>query len=265
VQALAWSSDGKLLAAGGGEPGIGGEITLFDTSQGTLLRKLSGHTEVVTSVSWRPNAPEIATGSLDKTIRIWNTESGANTHTLKDHADTLACVTYSADGTLLASASADRTAKVFDTGTWKRLYTLNAHPEPLTFIAFHPNGKLLATASTDKTIRLWTLKSGGMENPDRTLYEGDIINACRFSPNGDYFIYGAANRKVKLYNGDGTQQKRDQQEAEDWVYAVAIAPDSQTFVAGTQDGKLLFWSMNEGKLLRTVAFSPPPAKRGTAK
>ena len=265
VQALAWSSDGKQLAVGGGEPGVSGEIALFDTHQGTLLRKLIGHTEVVTTVDWRPNAPEIATGSLDKTIRLWNIDSGACTRTSKDHADIISCVTYSSDGTLLASASADRTAKVFDTSTWKRLYTLNAHPEPLTHVAFHPNGKLLATASMDKTVRLWTLKSGGMENPDRTLYEGDTINACRFSTKGDFFVYGAANRKVKLYNGDGTQQKRDQQEAEDWVYSVAIAPDSQTFVAGTQDGKLLFWSTNEGKLLRTIAFSPPSPKKGATK
>lgn len=259
VMAVGWSSDGNLLAIGGGEEGVSGEVLVVDTHTWQVVWRLPGHTEVVYTLAWKPNTHELATGSLDKSLRIWDADRGACTKTLKDHADYLSCIAYSKDGKMFASASADRSVKVYDPQSWKRLFTLNAHNDAVNWVAFHPNGKLLATASMDKTIRIWTIKPGGMENPERTLYESEAINTCEFSPKGDRFVYGSFNHKVKVYNAEGTQQQKELQEPQDWVYCVSVSPDGLTVVAGTLDGKVYFWSANDGKLLQTYAL---PVRRG---
>ena len=84
--------------------------------------------------------------------------------------------------------------------------------------------------------------------------EGDSINACVFSPDGNLLVWGASNNVVKVFNGDGTQQKREWKDPTDWVYSVAVSKDNQTIAAGTQDGKLLFWNAQDGKLIRQITL-----------
>ncbi len=254
VQALAWSSDGKLLAAGGGVPGRAGEIVLFDTATWKPLRSLTDHTEVVYAAAFRPGTHELATGSLDKTARIWNADTGQTTHLIKDHAEAVFGVAYSPDGRLLATASGDRSAKLFQTTDYKRVGSLTAHQDAVTHVAFNQNGTLLATASADRQIRIWKVEIGKMENPLRQQGEGDVINACAFSPDGSLLVYGSSNSRVRIFNGDGSSQKQELKDPEDWVYSVAVGADNQTVAAGTQDGKVLLWDAKQGKLLHTTTL-----------
>lgn len=254
VQALAWSSDGKLLAAGGGVPGKAGEVVLFDTATWKPLRALTAHTEVVYAVAFRPSTHELATGSLDKTARIWNADTGQPTHLIKDHAEAVFGVAYSPDGKLLATASGDRSAKLFQTTDYKRIASLTAHQDAVTHVAFNQNGTLLATTSADRQIRVWKVEIGKMENPLRQQGDGDVINACTFSPDGSLLVYGSSSSRVRVFNGDGSNQKQDWKDPEDWVYSVAIGADNQTVAAGTQDGKVLLWDARQGKLLHTTTL-----------
>lgn len=263
VQALAWSSDGKFLAAAGGAPGENGDVVIFNTQTWKPVRRFGEHFDVVYAVAWKPGANELATGSLDKTVRVWDAQTGKCSRVLKDHADAVLAVAYSPDGKLLATGSADRSAKLTDTTIWKRLVSLTAHGDAVTRVAFNNDGTLLATAGADKTMRVWKIEPAGkMENPQRALNEGDTINACAFSPDGSLLVYGASNRVVKVFNGDGGEHKRTFGDLSDWVYSVAVAGDNQTVAAGTQDGAILFWNAKEGKLLRTVHLSATakPAK-----
>jgi WD40 repeat protein len=260
VQALAWSSDGKLLAAAGGVPAVSGEVLIFDYAAAKPIMSLSGHLDVVYTVCWKPQSRELASGSLDKTIRIWNTGDGSCTHMIRDHADAVFSVAYSPDGKLLASGSADRSVKLFETGAWKRVAALTAHQDAVTHVAFNQNGTLLATAGADRQMRVWKVDIGRMENPIRSLGEDDTINSCAFSPDGSLLVYGASDHKVKVFNGDGANQKREMKEPEDWVYAVAVGADNRTVAAGTQDGRVFFWDVTAGKLLRCLTMQPDGPK-----
>jgi WD40 repeat protein len=256
-----------FLAAAGGAPGVAGEVAIFNAATGKQVRTLQEHFDVVYAVAWKPGgAAELATGSLDKTVRIWDAASGKCRRVLKDHADAVFGVAYSPDGKLLATGSADRSVKLTDTTTWKRVASLSAHQDAVTRVAFNHDGTLLATAGADKTVRMWKIEPNNkMENPLRTLNEGDTINACAFSPDGSLFVYGASNRTVKVFSSDGAQQKQSFGDVPDWVYSAAIAGDNRTIAAGTQDGKVFFWDAKEGKLLRTVSLSPAPGEKVVAR
>lgn len=266
VQTLAWSTDGKLLAAAGGVPGQAGEVVLFDVAAGKLARRLTGHADAVYAVAWKPGGTELASGSLDKTIRIWDAAAGRQTRLLKHHADAVLGVAYSPDGKWLATGSVDRSAKLADTASWKIAGSLTAHGDAVTRVRFNHDGTLLATAGADRTVRIWKVEIGKMENPQRTLGAGDTITDCAFSADGSLFVVGSADRVVRVWNGDGAQHRRDIKDAADWVYSVAVARDGALIAAGTQEGKVLFWNANEGRLLRSVHLLPGGAKieTGTA-
>jgi hypothetical protein len=50
-----------------------------------------------------PDGERIASGSLDKTIRLWDASTGEELHTLKGHTSTVHSVSFSSDGTRLLS------------------------------------------------------------------------------------------------------------------------------------------------------------------
>ena len=76
VQCVAWSSDGKYLAAAGGVPAQAGEVLIYDAQTWKVFCTLKGHTDVVYAVGWKPGSMELATGSLDKTACIWDGTTG---------------------------------------------------------------------------------------------------------------------------------------------------------------------------------------------
>ncbi len=135
----------------------------------------------------------------------------------------------------------------------------------MTRAAFNHNGTLLATAGADKTVRIWKVEISVIGNPQRKVDEGDTVNACAFSPpDGSLLVWGAANRVVKVFNGDGTQRRQELKEPSDWVYAVAIAGDNQTVAAETQDGKVFFWDVRAGAAARYHPVAGRRTHRGHA-
>jgi WD40 repeat protein len=123
----------------------------------------------------------------------------------------------------------------------------------------------LVVACAEKQVRVWPVKAGSVENPLRGHGEGEAINAAAFSADGSVFIWGASNRKVRVWNGEVSNHRREMNDCQDWVYAVAASPDGKVAAAGAGDGKVYFWNTEDGKLLRSVALGPgaPPAAATT--
>jgi WD domain, G-beta repeat len=71
VSSVAWSPDGKTLAAAFGDY----TMKLWEPSTGKLLTTLQGHTSTVFSLAWSPDGKTLASASGDKTVKLWEAPS----------------------------------------------------------------------------------------------------------------------------------------------------------------------------------------------
>jgi WD40 repeat protein len=67
VNSATWSPDDSMIAVGKGAGGI----DILDAETGERLHSLAGHTSVVHSLDWSPDATRLVSGSADMTIRLW--------------------------------------------------------------------------------------------------------------------------------------------------------------------------------------------------
>lgn len=68
VNCLAFSPDGKTLAAGGSDE----TVKFWDVSNGRELAILAGHTGRINSVAFSPDGKTLASVSDDRTVRLWD-------------------------------------------------------------------------------------------------------------------------------------------------------------------------------------------------
>ena len=80
------------------------------------------------SLAFSPDGKRLATGGLEKTVKVWDLETGQEALTLRGHEDVVMAVAFSPDGQQLASASMDRTVKVWDADALGPSRPRSAHP-----------------------------------------------------------------------------------------------------------------------------------------
>ena len=243
VRAVAFSRDGKLLAAAGGWPAQSGEVKIWDMAQRTELRTIKGHSDCIYGVAFAPDGKSIATSSYDKLIKLWDVATGAQIRTLKDHIDAVYALAFTPDGKRLVSGGADRTVKIWDVASGERLYTLSEPIDGLNTIALDPSGKFVAAGGLDKTIRIWSLgeKSGTLVNS--LIAHEDAILKLAYSPDGKLLVSSAADKTVKVFKADDLTEVKTYAQP-DWVLSLDVAPDGARFAAGRYDGSLAFYNLD---------------------
>jgi len=175
-RALAFSPDGKKLASATGKG-----VLVYDWPLGDTFT-LEAHGQNVTALSFSPDSKLLASGGLDKTIRIWDMATRTSKKSLEGHTAAVTSLAFSPDGHLLASGSEDNAVRVWNVDSGASTRTLVGHTYKLEAVAFSIDGKTIASASSDRTVRLWDSSSGKLT---RTIDRGTSIPlALAFQPGG---------------------------------------------------------------------------------
>lgn len=160
VQALAFSSDGKLLASGAADK----TVKLWDVETGDEKATFSGHPGGVRSLAFSPDGKLLAVGSWQEAW-LWDVATGRRIGTLRGHRDQVRAVAFSPTGEFLATGGGDGWLRIWDVKTFKEVWALQvlspkigwvgAGEQGVFSLAFSADGQFLACSSSDGKLRIW--------------------------------------------------------------------------------------------------------------
>ena len=199
VNAVRFSPDGKLLAAGGGEPTRSGEINFFNVDDGKLVRQFGDvHSDAVLSLDFAPDGRHLASSSADRFVKVVELGTGKVVKTFEGHTSYVLGVAWKRDSRTLASAGADKVIKVWDFVTGDRRKNIEGADKDVTGIAFVGVTDQMIATSGDSQVRL--LKESGEKVRS---FEGatDFMNSAATTPDGRVVVAGGQDGQLHVWNG----------------------------------------------------------------
>ncbi|WP_029215116.1 WD40 repeat domain-containing protein [Kallotenue papyrolyticum] len=190
VGALAWSSDGRWLAAAA----TGGPITIFDARSGATHVVLAGHAPGTGAIGWQPQAPLLASGGQDGQVRLWDVAAGVEQAARPGGAAWVERVAWSPTGDCLASA-AGRVLRLWD-AQGALLREERDHPSTIADLQWRPGGRELAVAVYGGVI---IRHADAPQMVRRLTWQGSSL-ALAWSPTGRYIATGEQDLTVHFWD-----------------------------------------------------------------
>ncbi|HEY1067562.1 MAG TPA: c-type cytochrome domain-containing protein, partial [Pirellulales bacterium] len=261
VNNAAFTRDSQRLLAAGGEPGLFGEVKLWNLADGKLLQTYTGHTDSLYTAELSPDEKTLATGSYDKLAILWDVATAKPKQTLKGHNGAVYSLAFSPDGSKLVTASADATAKLWNVADGSRLETFPQSLKGLYAALYTPDGKRVVAAGSDNRIRIWEISPTAAEGTNKLLFsrfahQAPIVEMA-LTKSGDLLASAAEDRTVKIWDGATFIEKLAIESQPDWPSALAFAPDGKSLLVGRIDGSLAFYDPATGAKQADVNPMPP--------
>lgn len=231
VAAVAFRSDGKVVATAGGVVKVRGSlhrgvVKTWDVETGKLVRQFDELPSRADAVAFSSDGKYLAAGTIGTSgelpesaeVHVWDAVTGQRLHTMKTLADvepggnpgSILQLAFQPQGKLLAAAVSDGTVRLWELPSGRELYELRGHQgqssvdeidgftgrivgrsSAVRAVAFHPNGSRLASAGYDRTVRVWNSQTG--EQTATFRFDSPHINALAFSQDGQRLAAAGSN------------------------------------------------------------------------
>jgi WD40 repeat protein len=223
VRALAWSPDGRVVAAAAPH----GRILVADAATGRPLRTLQAQ-RTVAALGFAPDGTTLVSARPGGGVRAWNVATGA--------------VVAASRHLLAATDARGRVGTVLLRGRLARLapHVVDARTggagSPLAAIVADPGGRR----------RVWLFGRGGRLV---RILPGRGIAAIAYSPDGRTLAAASADGSTTLWNARTGRRLRTLRDTGGPVAALAFAPDGALLATAGQDGAVRVWTAATGARL----------------
>jgi eukaryotic-like serine/threonine-protein kinase len=229
------------------------------------LSTFTDHHNTVTSLNWSPVSNNVASGSLDRSLRIWNANYDGTeiTHTMQDAVN---AVGWSPDGAYVAAASGGTTGAL---EIWQSsaqggdppVFTFS-HPtsgafNALAWASSNPSSTNIALASDDGNVRVIDITTPATSK-SLTLYSTkEPVLSLAWSPDGNYLVAGSADSTVHVFNTSPTPTPSfvfSQHTGS--ITGLAWTTDQNYIISGSSDMQVLIWNLN-GRVVQKYPMTAP--------
>lgn len=295
MTALALSTDGSLLAAGGHR-----RIVVWNLKKAVVEHEFVDPTGMTTALAFSPDGKTLYSAGgeagLRGELRAYQLPEGKLRFAVGLSPEVLTGLSVHQDGKRVVLSGMDRKIRLFDAEQKKELWSFRGHSDVAWSVAFSKDGRKLVSCGKDKSVKVWNAETGKVEQtltghreevlaaaflPDgstvisggkepqvyvsklgqggkRTLVGGHSVALQQFAWNAGFtkLASAGADRTIRIWKPNGTMEKT-LQGATDVVQACAISNDGKTVFGASGDGLVQVWSVDSGKVVARLLVGDP--------
>ncbi len=236
-------------------------LALFaQTPQSTEKPELilqTGHAQKSEAISFSPNGRYVATGSIDRSIKIWEAATGHELRALNGSNTVIKALAFSPNGQLLAASGADGKLRLWDVTTGEEKAVLPGHTKAVSALAFSRDGRWLASGGTDDyTIKIWEVAA---QREVRSLSGSRAwVTALAFSPNAQTLVAGGADGTLKFWDTSAWREERTLNAHRERVRGLVYSANSERLATCGNDGVTHWWDARANQPLKSFTNQTTP-------
>ena len=262
VRCLKFTTDGKMLYAGGGQAARNGEIRLWDVESAELHNTFEIHGDTIESISISPDNPKLLTASMDEFSAVIDLEKldhdtpiEKQAKWLTQHVGRVLCTLYHPNGNYFVTGSEDKTVKVWNPDTYTVLVSFDGNDDAVYSLAYATRENVIVSGSADNVVRSWRVtqtengETRGAPVRNFSGHEGPVYSVdCGIWNNQEIIASGSADTSVIIWDIGSGNRRRTFNDSTDVVYAVRVSPDGNHVAAGSRDGIVRIWNIQNNRL-----------------
>lgn len=223
----------------------------------------------VSALAFSPDAQEIASASLDKSVNVWSVDAGTLLATIRD-SEGVSSVAFMPNGKQMVYGGLNGVILINDSGADERTIR-SLKPEgsyawqflPAVWsVAVSPDGTKIASGNADGSVKIWSVSGPLLRN---MKVHDDVVTAVVYAPDGRTVASGSKDGAVGIIDTATGHQVARLTDHAGQVLSVALSPDGRWIAAGGSGNTALIWNAATGRvahvlmtgltLVQSVAFS----------
>src|SRR5258708_12911402 len=113
-------------------------ISVSNADKVQRIALLQGHTAAVFGLAFSPDGKMLASGGIDKTVRVWDVKTAKQTAQFDGHTKQVILVRFSADGATVFSMGYDPALRLWDVKSGKQSAVQQPDPNATNITAVEP-------------------------------------------------------------------------------------------------------------------------------
>ena len=232
ILSLAYSPDGQILAAGGGND----PVRLWNPKTGELIREINE--PWVHAMAYSASGETLLFGGYQKHVRFWNFRLNKETGRLDGHKATVKAIAISANVQTIATGSQDGALILWDWNVKRKVVDLVGHTDEVNALAFAPDkdSNILASAGSDRVIFIWDT---GTNKFNHKLDAGCGVYALAISADSKTLYSAGDDYLIRRWDIASGKQTGTFKGHEGIVVSLFVQGD--TLISGALDKTIRFW------------------------